>query len=302
MRNFIIENRKSSFKFQISNFRLNLRLAFVFSFILLCSFNLFAQQKIAVLTPDKTSESINFAEKLETSLSSKFKILDSSFSETAFLSANPEKPFNLTTQEAKITGAAIGCNYFVLVKSRNLRRYSSEKKEYYESYAAVYVISSRTGRLVFWKLSSFDGSQSSDAEESLLNSTNNLAAEISEKLPEITKAELIEKVVKLEEIPDANVPEAKNFRAPLPYKKLSPQYTALANLYGVAATVDIEIDFDEDGKILRTEIVRWAGFGLDEAVTETIRKMNWRPATRDGKSLPIRVLLRYNFKKIEQKD
>jgi hypothetical protein len=53
---------------------------------------------------------------------------------------------------------------------------------------------------------------------------------------------------------------------------------------------------------MRTQIVRWAGYGLDEAVTETVRRMNWRPATRGGKALPIRVLLRYNFKKIEKEE
>ncbi len=302
MRNFTTENKKLSFKFQISNFGSNLRLAFVCGFILLFSFNLFAQQKIAVLTPDKTAESINFAEKLETSLSSKLKVLDSSFSETAFLSANPDKPFNLTTQQAKIIGAAIGCHYFVLVKSQNLRRYSSEKKEYFESYAAVYVVSARTGRLVFWKLPSFNSYKSSDAEKLLLDSTDNLAAEIFSKLLEVSKSELGEKVVKLEEVPDENSPDAKNFRAPLPYKKISPQYTAIANLYGVAATIDIEVDFDENGQILQTEIVRWAGFGLDKTVTETIRKMNWRPATRGGKALPVRVLLRYNFKKLDKEE
>jgi TonB family protein len=294
LQNSITENRKLNLK---SNLR---SAAFVCIFILLCSFNLSAQQKLAVLSPDKTAESINFAEKLKTSLSSKFKITDSSLSETAFLSSNPEKPFNLTTQEAKIIGAAIGCNFFLLVKSQNLRRYSSEKKEYYESYAAVYVVSSRTGRLVFWKLTSFNNSKPSDAEKLLLDSTDSLAAEITAKLSAINSAEVSENVVKLEEIPNENSPDAKNFRAPLPYKKFSPQYTALANLYGIAATVDIEIDFDEDGKILRTEIVRWTGFGLDEAVTETIRKMNWRPATRNGKPLPVRVLLRYNFKKLDK--
>ncbi len=56
---------------------------------------------------------------------------------------------------------------------------------------------------------------------------------------------------------------------------------------------------DENGKILKVETARWAGFGLDEAVAENVRQMNWRPATRNGKALPIRVLLRYNFKKIE---
>jgi len=269
--------------------------------ILLFVSNLSAQ-KIAVLTPEKTGQSESFAEKLETSISAKFKVLNSSLSEAAFLASNPEKPINMTADEAKIIGAAIGCDFFLLVKSENLRRSSFEKKDYFESYAAVYAVSSRTGRLVFWQLKSFNGYNPKDAEKLLLDSTAELAKEISERIPTIFKDELNEKIVKLEEIPDENSPDAKFFRTPLPYKRISPPYTALANLYSIAATVDIEVDFDESGKILRTQIVRWAGFGLDEAVAETVRKMNWRPATRSGKPLPIRVLLRYNFKKLDKEE
>ncbi len=259
-------------------------------------------QKIAVLTPEKNGQSEKFAEKLETSLSGKFKVLDSSLSAAAFLSSNPEKPFNLTREEAKIIGAAIGCEFFLLVKAENLRRYSFEKKEYFESYAAVYAVSSRTGRLVLWKLATFSANRSDEAEKLLFDTINDLTKEIADKLPAVAKVEFNETVANLEEIPVESSLDAKNFRAPLPYKRISPPYTALANLYKIAATVDIEIDFDESGKILRTEIVRWAGFGLDESVTETVRKMNWRPATRAGKTLPIRVLLRYNFKKLDKEE
>ncbi len=302
MQNFIINNftaerprhrDKSSLK--ISAFLRLGGLILLFTAVL-------AAQKIAVLTPEKNGQSEKFAENLETSLNGKFKVLDSSLSETAFFSSNPEKPFNLDREEAKIIGAAIGCDYFLLVKAQNLRRSSFEKKEYFESYSAIYVVSSRTGRLVFWKLTTFDRSKSDDADKLLFDSTNELAKEISDKLPNIAKEELNEKTAKLEEIPAENSPDAKNFRAPLPYKRLSPSYTGLANLYGIAATIDIEVDFDESGQILRTEIVRWAGFGLDESVTETVRKMHWRPATRNKKTLPIRVLLRYNFKKLDKEE
>lgn len=269
--------------------------------ILLFSLNSYAQ-KIAVLTPEKNGRSESFAEKLETSLSPKFKVLNSSLSEAAFLSSNPEKPFNMTTDEAKIIGAAIGCDFFLLVKSENLRRSSFEKKEYFESYAVVYAVSARTGRLVFWRLKTFNGYNAKDPQKLLLDSTGELAKEISDTLPAIFKEELNEKSAKPEEIPDENSPDAKNFRTPLPYKRISPPYTALANLYSIAATVDIEVDFDENGKILQTNVVRWAGFGLDESVAETVRKMNWRAATRSGKPLPVRVLLRYNFKKIDKEE
>lgn len=259
-----------------------------------------AAQKIAVLTPDKNGPSESFAERLETSLAAKFKILNSSLSEAAFLSADAENPFNMTAAESKIIGAAVGCDFFLLVKSENLRRNSFAKKEYFEAYAAVYAVSARTGRLVFWKIQSVEAPESAAAEKRLAEAANALAGEISEKISLTAKAEFGEKPVPLEEIPAENSPAAKNFRPPLPYKRISPSYTPLANLYSIKATVEIEIDFDESGAIRRTAIIRWAGFGLDEAVTETVLKMNWRPAMRDGKPLPVRAVLRYNFKKIEK--
>ncbi len=260
-------------------------------------------QKIAVLVPEKNEQSAVFAEKLENSLSAKLKILDASLSETAFRAADYEAPFNLTTKEAKIIGARLGCEYFLLVKAANQRRSTFARAEFYESYAAVYVVSSRTGRLVFWKLQSFEEETPAKAGKALLASTDDLSAEISEKLKSVSKDELNEKPSpNIEDLPFEESAETKNFRPPLPYKRIKPEYTKTAYLYSVEATVEIEIEVDKTGKLLKTEIVRWAGFGLDESVTETIRKMQWRAADRNGKSLPMRVLLRYNFKKIEKED
>ncbi|MET0753166.1 MAG: TonB family protein [Pyrinomonadaceae bacterium] len=258
-------------------------------------------QKIAVLVPEKTEQSSNFAEKLETSLSAKLKILDASLSETAFRSTDYETPFNLTTKEAKIIGARLGCEYFLFIKAANQRRSTFAKPEFYESYAAVYVVSSRTGRLVFWKLQSFEEETPAKADKALFASTDDLSAEISEKLKSVSKDELNEKPSQnIEELPFEESAETKNFRPPLPYKRIKPEYTKTAYLYSVEATVEIEIEVDKTGKLLKTEIVRWAGFGLDESVTETIRKMQWRAADRNGKTLAMRVLLRYNFKKLAE--
>jgi TonB family protein len=277
-----------------------LRLIFFFFFLSYCLSTVVAQSKIAVLVPEKNAQNQTFAEKLGNSLSKNFKILDASLSEAAFRSAKYEKPFNLSREESKNIGAAIGCDYFLLVKGETLRRYSFSKKEFYESYAGVYAVSSRSGRLIFWRLTNSEAETAELAERKLFDSMNDLSAEISDNLTIASKEELDEKpAAKLEELPAENSPEAKNFRPPLPYKRIRPEYTKIANLYSVEATVDAEIDVDENGKILNIEIVRWAGFGLDESVTETIRKMQWRAASRDGKNLPLRVLLRYNFKKID---
>ncbi len=281
-------------------------LNFIFCFsVLLFTFYLLPftvnAQKIAILTPEKNEQSDKFAKKLETSLPVKFKILDKSLSEAAFDSSIYEKPFNLSLGESKNISSAIGCDYFLLIQAKNLRRFSLEKKEYFESFAAIYVISSRSGRLIFWKLVKGEEKNPDDAEKQLFDSVKSLALEISEKISETEKFEIGEKSApKLEELPDENSPEAKNFRPPLPYKRFRPNYSETANLYAVEATVDILLDIDENGKILSTEINRWAGFGLDESVIKTVTEMNWRPASRNGKNLPIRILLRYNFKKLDK--
>jgi len=213
----------------------------------------------------------------------------------------PATPFNLTAEESKKIGAAIGCDAFILLRSMVQRRSAYKRDEYYEAYAAIYVVSSRTGRLVFWKLQRFEAPKPDKAAKLLADSTGALASEVADKLHAAIKNELAEPVpAAMEDVPDENSRAAKGFRAPIPYRRIKPEYTAQAALYDVAATVEMLVDLDEKGTILRTEIVRWAGFGLDESVDKTVRAMNWRPAERNGKSLPMRFLLRYNFKKAGQ--
>lgn len=259
-----------------------------------------AAQRLAVLTPEKNGRSQTFAEKLEAAISDEFKVLNSSLAETAFLSSEFEKPFNLTTEQARNIGAAIGCNYFLLLKAELLRRSAFKREEYYEAYRVVYLVSARTGNLVFWDLESVEENLPSEAEKKLFDTAGNLARQIAVKIKDNEKSEIKPADGNgIEEVPEENAAEAKNFRPPLPYRRISPEYTKIADYYDIEATVDISVDVSADGEILKTEIVRWAGYGLDESVTQAVRKMNWRPATRGGKPLPMRILLRYNFKDIE---
>lgn len=273
----------------------------VLGFLLFCLFSLnVPAQKIAVLTPDKTARSQIFAAALGKLLSENYKVLDFALSEAAFRSAVYENFFNLSASEAKNIGAAVGCNYFLLVKQEVLRRSSLQKEEYYESYAVIYLVSSRTGNLVFWKLSSFEAGNPLAAEEKLFDSVDSLTKEISDRLQAAKIKEIqASDNLNIEELPPENTPEAKNFRPPLPYRRIKPEYTETADFYNIEATVDILVDVDADGRILRTEVTHWAGYGLDESVEEAVRKMNWRPAERNGKRLPARILLRYNFRDIE---
>jgi hypothetical protein len=182
-----------------------------------------AQTKIAFIIPEKNSRSVDFAEKLKDSFSKDAKVLDISLSEAAFRAQNLDKPFNLSLGEAKNVGAAIGCDYFLLIKAENLRRASLSKGDFYESYAVIFTVGSRVGKLVFWKFGSFEAETAEDADKKLFASVESLAAEISGKLKNAGKSEFEKKVEPMfEKLPEDDSPAAKNFRPPLPYKRFRP--------------------------------------------------------------------------------
>jgi hypothetical protein len=257
-------------------------------------------EKIAVLAPDKTGISVAAAERLAEALGDDL-VLDPSQVDAAFRTVAVSDPFNLAAETAKQIGEVIGCDHFIFVKGDVLRRASLERPTYFEAYAAIFVVSTRTGQLVVWKLESAEAADASTARISLFKELGPAARELISRVNSSANAEIAEKDYRgFPEVPDADSPAGRNFRAPVPFNRIKPEYTRLAYLYDVTATVEALVDLDQDGAVIQVQIVRWAGFGLDEAVVDVVRKMNWRPAERGGRALPSRFLLRYNFKKIEK--
>jgi hypothetical protein len=260
-------------------------------------------QRIAIVTPDNAVQSKAFAARLGEHLEDKVNLLDGDLSLAAYQSVTPTTPFNLTLAESKLIGSAIGCDFFILLRSATQRRSAFRRDEYYEAYAHVYVVSARTARLVFWKNQKFEAAKPHSAAKLLDDSVDELAKELVLKIKTTQNDERnAPPTASVEEVPDADSPLAKDFKAPIPYRRMKPEYTTEAALYSVTATVEILVDTDANGAITRSEIVRWAGFGLEESVEKAVRAMNWRPAMRGGKAVPMRFLLRYNFKKIEKED
>lgn len=260
-----------------------------------------AAQRVAIIAPDGNLRSAEFAENLLAAFPAPLRTVEISMASAAFASVPVENPYNLSTDEAQRIGNVIGCDYFLLIATRTQRRTSSAKPVFFEAYASIFLASSRTGRLVSWMLNRKEGDTPESADEMLMNSIGKLAGELAEKIKSSRAQELtLQGFTAFEEVPDEGSPKSKGLRPPLPFRRLKPEYTITAYLYDVRATVDVVVDITAEGEIANTEITRWAGYGLDESVIETVKKMNWRPATRNGRKLPMRVLLRYNFTKIEK--
>jgi TonB family protein len=258
-------------------------------------------QRLAIVTPEKSQLSEQFASSLVDRSRGRIKIIDSAMAEAAFRALEIETPFNMTVGDSRRAAAAVGCDFLVLIKAVTTRRSSLSKGDYHESFAVTYFLSERSGRLADWSLTSFEADTAAKAEQLLLDWVPQSADRIVAKAISTKDTELNEKAAPaIEQLPLENTTENKDFRPPIPYKRLKPDYTRTAFLYGIRAVVEVEADIEADGRVSRTEIARWAGYGLEESVIDAVRKMNWRPAERGGKPLPMRVLLRYNFTKIEK--
>lgn len=225
-------------------------------------------------------------------LDGRLRLVDLGAAESAFRSIKVENSFNLTAEQAKSIGTVIGCDFFLIVRSATQRRTSSARPNYYEAHAAYYLVNSRTGFLDLWHLETKSGDTVAEAEKLL----NNSVADIADTFA--TKVRNAKIVMEQEPTFEAFDPDSKAMRPAMPFKRVKPEYTPTAYLYGIAATVDAEVSIDVNGDVKRIDITRWAGYGLDESVIAAIRQMNWRPGERGGKPLPMRVLLRYNFTKI----
>ena len=255
-----------------------------------------AAQRMAVLAPDATELSKKAVPICAEAFSKRFMILDSDMAEAAFKAARPETPFNMTSAEARALASVIGVDTLMLVKAETLRRSSLERPEYYETSVVLYIVDGRSGLLERFEHDSVDAPSPAEAQKFALERAAGAARAIAAALYDHHAIDISRP--KMEEI--AGDAETPGFKPPAPYKRIKPDYPRSAYLYNIRAVVEVEVDIAESGNVTRTSVVRWAGYGLDDAVVDAVKEMNWRPAMRDGKPLAMRVLLRYNFTKIEK--
>lgn len=232
-------------------------------------------------------------------------LVDRDLAGTAARGVGYADSLNLTIQEARDLGAAIGCDYYLIGDAQTVRRSPSTGPIYLESYASIFLISTRTGKLISWERPTFAAPTPEAAEKLLLSQLANddtrrryvfalRRAQDDERSQRQIDFERDTPVIA--EAP-AEPGEQSGLRLPRPYRRLRPVYPDTAARADAEGTVDVLVDLDKDGEVTSVEIARWAGFGLDEATVNTVRQLHFFPALRDGLPIPMRILLRYNFRK-----
>jgi len=293
------------------------RLFFIFFCLLLLTSYVQAQEtqhsiKLGILDFGTTPLGKRAADKLRAGFRSvsNVQILDPDLSLTAARGVGYSGSLNMTVSDARDLGNAMDSEFFIIGDAQTLRRSSSQVVEYYESYSSILVISSRSGQLVLWDRLSAESDKPKSAEENLSKALS--SKELIERyLTAIEKALSDEKNQRaivldtkaplVEDAPeDDNAAEAQGLRLPRPFRRLRPAYPESAARAEIEATVDVLVDVGADGEVGQIQVARWAGFGLDETTVATVRQLHFFPASRNGKAVPLRVLLRYNFRKPTQ--
>ena len=296
-------------KKQHKHFRAVKLLKFVFLLALLASNARAQTSKVSVLDFGSQPIAQRAAETIRSRLraSGAVQVADADLSRTAAKGIGYSGSLNLTVNEARNLGAALATEFYLIGDAQTLRRSSFEKPVYFESYCSIFVVSTRTGKLLLWDRPSFENTEATRAEALL---SQHLAddAFTSRLIAVIKKAQEDERIQRtvlnstvdavIEEAPeDEKVATDQGIRLPRPFRRLRPGYPDTAARAEAEAVVDVAVDVGADGEVGDVEIVRWAGFGLDESTVATVRQLHFFPAMKNSAPIPMRVLLRYNFRK-----
>lgn len=236
----------------------------------------------------------------------KLVLLDRDMTRVAAAGQGYAGSLNLTTTEARSLGAALGADFFLVGDAQTLRRSSFNTPVYYESYASVFVVSSRTGRLIAWDRPSAEAAAHEQAERAMLERLGertraNYRAAIFEaregESREAREGDAAPADGMIDLTSDDGAGGMEKLRPPAPYRRIRPEYPDAAARAEAEATVDVFVDIDARGMVARVNVVRWAGFGLDESVISAVRNTRFRPAMLSSAPVPVRVLLRYNFRR-----
>ena len=234
-------------------------------------------------------------------------IADADLSRAAARGIGYAGSLNLTTTEARDLGAALAAEFYIIGDAQTLRRSSFQTPVYYESYCSLFLVSTRTGQLLLWERPSFENKEATTAEARLSEylSGDDLRRRLLEAVRRAHSDERIKRTIPpataeavIQEAPeDEKAAEIQGIRLPRPYRRLRPAYPDSAARADVEATVDVVVDVGTDGEVRDVQVVRWAGFGLDEVTVATVRQLHFFPAMKNGTPVPMRVMLRYNFRK-----
>ena len=84
--------------------------------------------------------------------------------------------------------------------------------------------------------------------------------------------------------------------APIPIYHPNPSYSDEARRAKYSGVVQLAIVVDSDGDVTDAKVEKPVGYGLDQRSIETVKTWKFKPATRNGTPVPVRLLTEVTFR------
>lgn len=237
-------------------------------------------------------------------------VVDQSIVHPALKGIGYDGSINMSRDEARKLGSAIGCDFFVTGKLETYTRSDRVAEEHEEALIGLMIVDGRTGVLAVFDFISEKAGTRETAVAALIKTLAARAGSFVDRMSRfqlarsqvITSASASGKTAaeSIEDLPDESSPLVLGFKPPEFLNRVKPDYTDSAERADITAIVEASAVFQANGVVGDIQILRWAGFGLDESAERAIRQLKFKAATRDGKQVSVRATVRYNFRRLNE--
>ena len=264
--------------------------------------------RVAVVGFSREQASLEKTLAAELGKSEYLAIVEDSIMKSAVSGIGYDGSINMSKDEARRLGSAIGCDFFIIGKAEVLTRSEAANQSHQEALAAVMIVDGRAGALALFDQVTAKAGSSAEAWTLISQALAERAPGYVERIRQFHTARQVLRssaenrstlqAERIEDLPAEGSSQSAGFKPPEFSNRVKPEYTAEAERADISATVEANVILRANGETGEIEIVRWAGFGLDEAAAGAIRQLKFKPATREGQPVSVRALIRYNFRRV----
>ncbi|MFY9609763.1 MAG: energy transducer TonB [Blastocatellia bacterium] len=239
---------------------------------------------------------------------SRVSLVDESIVQPALKGVGYDASINMSRDEARKLGSAIGCDFFITGKLETFTRSDRVAEEHEEAFIGVMIVDGRTGALAMFDFISEKAATREAAVGALIKTLATRAGSYADRMSrfQLARGQVVPSASgtggaeRVEDIPDEDSPRAVGFAPPEFLNRAKPDYTDAAERADITAVVEATAVFLSNGEVGEIQIVRWAGFGLDESAERAIRQLKFKAASRDAKPVSVRATVRYNFRRLSE--
>jgi hypothetical protein len=214
-----------------------------------------------------------------------------------------EVNLNPTVEEAATVGAKLGCDFYITARVVRAEESGPDRRPRFVARIFFFVVDSRSGDL----LPSTPVFILAQTPEDLRQTETGAVWPVSKAMYdncERRREEDIRDAARESSDQSGEIVDLRSGDIPpeitLPgiFQRPKPEVTQTARDARIETTLTADIVFLPNGKIGEVSIVRWGGYGLEQAVRNAVGSYRFKPARKNGAPVGVRLLAEFKFRTV----